>query len=382
MKAIYWQPGRLSLKTLVLLSVASLTAVIAVEACRRSGPGTQVAEQKLEASLRALDGMQTIGAELRRRGHTLQTEYDPSGSGMLGLHLSPVTSLSGHLESKQTTVNPNFAAVILEMLRQAGVGPGDTVAVGYTGSLPAMNLCTCAALETLGARPIVVASAASSQYGANRPDFLWLDMESLLYERGMISFRSVAASYGGYEDRAEGMDAEGQRLLDDAILRNGLPRVHAADYASSLEQRMQLYEEHAAGKPIKCYINVGGGTVSVGRSVGKKLYESGLNLQPTEEALQVDSVMSRFARQGVPVIHLVGINHLARLHGLPIAPRTMPEVGTGGVHYDHVRYRILAAVSLLALFGALWRAARHPSGTAAPRRLRIRSGLHGVDRAA
>ena len=90
-----------------------------------------------------------------------------------------MTSLPGHLGSKQTSINPNFAAVVVGMLKDAGVQEGDCVAVGCTGSFPAMNVAVYSALETLRARPIVICSAGSSQYGANTPDLLWIDMERL-----------------------------------------------------------------------------------------------------------------------------------------------------------------------------------------------------------
>ena len=73
-----------------------------------------------------------------------------------------VTSLPGKLANKQMTVNPNFAAAIVQMRKDAGVEKGDFVAVGVSGSFPAFNVCTYTALETLRARPIVIGSGASS----------------------------------------------------------------------------------------------------------------------------------------------------------------------------------------------------------------------------
>src|SRR5690606_4171104 len=148
--------------------------------------------------------------------------------------------------------------------------------------------------------PIIVASTAASQFGANRPDLLWIDMERLLFDKGLISFHSVAASLGGYEDQAAGTSEEGKQMLRAGIERNHLPLIAEEEFSDSIDTRMRIYEEHAAGQPIKAYINIGGGTVSVGRSVGKKLYEPGLNLIATPEAMEIDSVMTRFARQQTP----------------------------------------------------------------------------------
>ncbi|MEZ5302914.1 MAG: hypothetical protein R3F11_20090 [Verrucomicrobiales bacterium] len=46
-------------------------------------------------------------------GYEIDTSKDPAESGMVGVAMSPVTSISGVLEAKQTSVNPNFAAVVL-----------------------------------------------------------------------------------------------------------------------------------------------------------------------------------------------------------------------------------------------------------------------------
>ena len=41
---------------------------------------------------------------------------------------------------------------------------GDAVAIGYSGSFPALNICVMAAVETLQLEPIGIASASASQW--------------------------------------------------------------------------------------------------------------------------------------------------------------------------------------------------------------------------
>ena len=79
------------------------------------------------------------------------------------------------------------------------------------------------------------------------------------------------------------------------------------------------------------YINVGGGTTSVGTKVGKKLFQPGLNLRAPEGGGEIDSIMHRFAEEGVPVVHLTRIEELATRFGLPLMPQTMPTVGEGKI---------------------------------------------------
>lgn len=370
MKAIYWNPRKVSRKAIVLICCIALSGVAIAELCKRNLLGLPDTSDKYAASQLAAEAMRTIREERLARNHRFDPQFDPALSGMIGEYLTPITSVTGHLESKQTSVNPNFAAAIVDMLQTAGVKKGDVVAVGCSGSFPCLNLCVCCALQTMGAKPIIVASTAASQFGANRPDLLWVDMERLLFDKGLISFHSIAASLGGYEDQAGNTTEEGKQMLRDAIDRNHLPLINDEEFSDSIDTRMKIYEEHAAGQPIKAYINIGGGTVSVGRSVGKKLYEPGLNLTPAPEAMQIDSVMTRFAKRQVPLIHLVDVMQIATAYHLPPAPVETPQAGEGWVFYDAWLHRWLAGGFLVILGVGFAKVSRQP-GPAKPTLLTV-----------
>jgi len=242
---------------------------------------------------------------------------------------------------------------VVSWLRSAGVGEGDYVAVGVSGSFPGFNTVVYAALQALKAKPLVISSASSSQWGANVPELLWIDMERVFRERGVFETKSVAASRGGIEDRAKGVSARGVRLIDETIARNGIRHLQVRDYADSVEKRMATYDELAAGQAIKAYINVGGGTASVGTRVGKRLFRPGLNLSPPRGVRKIDAVMSRFILRGVPVIHLVRVSQLAQRYGFSMDPEARHPVGEGRIYVRAVYNRWLAggviAVVLLLL---------------------------------
>lgn len=352
MKRTYWKPRIASRRIVMGIALVSLIGVAAVEAFRTRDYASNY-EEKLAAARLAGRAMEVIAQERVARGYEIDLSLDPTGSGLLGAEITPITSIAGSLKAKRTSINPNFAAVVVDMLRRAGVQEGDQIAVGYTGSMPAMNVALCAAIETLKLKPIVIASAASSQYGANLPNFLWLDMERLLHDKGLISFRSKAASIGGYEDRGLGMSASSRAWVRDVIARNGLELLEADSYAASLAQRMEIYRQQAGDQPIKAYINVGGGTVSTGRALGRKLFAPGLNTALPPQAERVDSVMTRFVRQGVPVVHLVEITSLARQYGFPLPPESPPEIGSGSIYAQHAYNRWLAGVVLAMIVAAV-----------------------------
>jgi hypothetical protein len=374
MKKIYWRPRAVSRPALMLIALISLAGLVVVERWKVENPQPYLAEKRAAAVLaeQAFEVIKNARVDL---GPPIDETIDPTKSGLIGLPMSPVTTVSGEVSAKQTSVNPNFAAVIIEMLKEAEVQEGDVVAIGLSGSFPALNICTYAACETLKVKPLVISSASASQWGANVPHLLWPDMELLLRkkgkrmpvvdeagkpvldeqgqptfkEEGLFTITSIACSIGGYQDRGLGLNEDGLKLVKASIERNGLEPFRVdqakpitaenpltdlmADFTANVNDRMKLYQDRAEGQPIKAYINVGGGTVSVGRNIGKLMFRPGVNDRPPRHVREVDGVMPRFSKENVPVIHVVHVNALANRYTLPLEPAEAPPIGEGGVFY-------------------------------------------------
>ncbi len=352
MKKVYWRPRRVSTTVLTLIASLSLSVVGVVEIFKRETLQPHYKE-KIEAAQLAEEMFAALKTERLRRGIPLTPKADPSQSGLIGSAVSDVTSVPGNLIAKQTSANPNFAAVIVEMLFDAGVKPGDLVAVGYSGSFPAINAALCAALEVMKAKPVVISSATASQWGANLNGFLWIDMEDFLFRSGLMSFKSIAASLGGLDDIGQGMELDAQEGLEKSITNLGLHLLRANDVDAAVEERVTLYKTSSEGRPYKAYINVGGGTVSVGGVQGKKVYTPGLNIRATNNALRVNSIMSHFMREGVPVLHLVNVVSLARSYSLPVAPPIMPNIGEGSIFSRQEYNKPLAAMGIVIIIASL-----------------------------
>jgi len=350
-KKIYWRPKRISRLAMIAMAVISVAGLAGVERFKTLKPRPYREEMLIAAqkAARAMDEIRQVRSEMG----PIDASVDPIRSGLIGSAMTPVTSDSGFLAAKQTSINPNFAAVVVHWLKRAGVQRGDTVAVACSGSFPALNICVAAAMDAMGLRPIIISSASGSQWGANDPEFLWLDMERLLHERGLLGHRSVAASLGGQDDVGRGLSKEGVRALEQAIERNGLPRIASTGPEDSIARRMAVYRERAGNAPVRAFINVGGGTVSVGGPAGKRSFKAGLNLHRPSGGLP-DSVMARFSGEGVPVIHLVRIEQLAQEYGLPRQPQTRPAPGEGGVYCEEQYNRLLAGGVLIVILAGLY----------------------------
>ena len=352
MKRIYWRPQGVPRRAMVLIAVVALSALVAVEKFQVSTRQRNYPE-KLHAARLALEAFNAVKSEKIARRIPIDPEADPYQTGLIGRSVTPVTSNTGYLSAKRLSVNPNFAALVVHWLARAGVSKGDVVAVGASGSFPALCIATFAAVQALELTPIVISSASASEWGANDPNFMWLDIEKALFEKRIFGFRSVAASRGGIEDRGFGMSEEGRQLIDQGIARSGVERMDATNLADGIDRRMELFDARAGTKPIKAYLNVGGGTASVGTHIGKKQFKPGLNLELPRGADLADSVMLRFAQRGVPVVHLTSLEALAKQHGFPVEPRGMPRVGEGKVFVREEYNRWIAAGGLLAVVGAM-----------------------------
>ena len=117
---------------------------------------------------------------------------------------------------------------------------------------------------------------------------------------------------------------------------------------------MQTYATYSKGRRFVAFVNSGGSLVSIGPKSVKRLYRPGLNRKPHPRGAQMDSVMMRFLRDGIPVINLSKVLPLAEQYGLPIEPNELQPVGVGTVFERREHNRTLVAVLLVLLLAVLY----------------------------
>lgn len=362
MKSLYYRSQKISSHSLVALACASVLTLMAVHLFPSLAKSPQ-SDVMLAAARQTDAAFHAIQCRRLEMGHEILESQDPFGSGLIGPSMSMVTTLPGHLSAKQTSINPNFAAVVVRYLTDAGAQPGDRVAIGCTGSFPAINIAVIAAVEAMELEPTMVSSAASSQYGANDPEMMWPDIEKALHEEGLIRTRSVAISRGGFLDKAAGMTRDTRKLLDGAIHRSGIAMLRERDIDDAIGHRMEIYSKAAGDRRFVAYINVGGGYASVGGTEGNEISGSGL-IKPGNFSFpgdEYDSVAIRFLKNDVPVINMINLVSMARRSGLPVAPLQRPQVGEGAI-YQSGRSRQLGAITgILFILAATTFVVRPPS---------------------
>ena len=347
--------SRASTPALVSLACLSLAAYAVAERSLRPGHA-----EAWRTKLRAVELMEsaerTILAAKRERGVSVDPRNDPALSGVVGPEFTLLTTDRGAQASKSLAAHPNFAAAVTQMMLRAGVREGDLVAVGMTGSLPGLNLAVLSACRAIGAQPLIVTSAGSSMFGATDPEMTWLDMEAVVAGRGLWPYRSLAASLGGGGDVGRGLSPAGRQILADAIERSGARSLDPPSVLDAVRQRVALYDSVAAarGRPIRLYVNVGGGLASLGGSQNARLIPPGLSRRLALRNYPNRGVINVLGERGIPVLHLLEVERLAREYDITDRGANPERTGEGTLF---VRYRynrwVVAAAALLVMLANL-----------------------------
>ncbi len=266
-----------------------------------------------------------------RRGPAVDPEADPNGTGLIGVERSEITTSLGSVAAKRTTTNPDFAALVVALLHEAGVRKGDAVAVGASSSFPALVVATLSAARAAGVEAIVISSLGASEWGANLPGFHWMDMEDCLRAAGLFDVRPVARAVGGEEDVGLDMDPVGRTLLAARIRAGETPFLEEPDLERNVTLRLEAYREGAGARPIRAFVNIGGSWANMGTDASVLEIAPGLATRVPLPPASRRGVIQAMAAAGVPVIHLLNVRGLCERYGLPWDPRPLPGPGRGGL---------------------------------------------------
>ena len=338
-----------SIGVLILLSLLSLSGLLLVENTK-TDVERKYYKEKLEASKLAKSASDMLKEHRLQKGVFIDAVNDPNRTALIGQDITPITTDRGYIEAKLTSLNPNFAAVVVEMLKEGGLKEGDVVAVAFTGSFPGLNIAVHSALQTLKLKPVIITSVGASNWGANDPYYTWLDMEKTLFNAGLFNQKSIAASYGGGLDRGRGLSPEGRDLIHAAIDRNGIELINEEYLENSIEKRLEIYKKYSEG-PIKLFINVGGGIASIGSTENYQFIPGGYSPPLKMKNFPIKGVLIRMSEENIPFIHLLNITQLANKYGLPVSPVPLPLPGEGEI-YIQKRYNLtLTTIITLVLAG-------------------------------
>ena len=336
--------------TLVILSAIALVSFV-VSINSTTIDISPSYDMKIKAANLMKESMVELKNVRMEAGVFIDDENDPNETGLVGSPFSLITTDEGDLDAKLTTLDPNFSAGRVELMLRMNLQKGDTVAILLTGSMPGANIAVLTAANAMGLIPMVITSVGASQWGANHADFTWLDMESILFNKGLINSRSVAASVGARNDMGRLLSPAGREIIISNIENYNIPLIRKNRLAENIDERMKLFESFNKITNYSAMINVGGGVASLGTSFNSKLLPAGIINRSDVVNISIrdggiEGVLAKFAKKNVPVLHVLNIKSLTEQLGMPFAPIPIPEVGSG-VLYAEEKYNILIATVCL-----------------------------------
>jgi poly-gamma-glutamate system protein len=328
--------ARLRPMWLALAAAVSIALWLVLEQALQRPIHPQFAEMLMAArSMQAAS--RVLWMEKDARGLTPSAQADPNRTGMIGQEYTPITTTIGELPAKRTATNPDFAAALVRQIASLALARGTPVVIVVSGSFVGGDVAAITATETLGLRPIVIASLSASMWGANEPEFNLTDMLSTLRERNVIRTRAVAAVLGGGGAIGGSMDADGVAALRRSAARDGVPIVEARPVAAVIDALLTRINGAAGDARPGAVINVGGALIGLGSCRESHEWSPGLTRRAPPCSDGTPGLAMRLAADGLPVLHIINMRRLALEWGLPFDPTPLPIPGNNRAIYGSAK---------------------------------------------
>jgi len=353
-----WTKGKLSPIYLFWALIILLGGLLLIEQTKFVQPTSYYTEQIQAAQLMKIC-LETIKEERLKRNIPLDVGLDPNQTGIIGKEYTQLTTTLGNLEAKRTSTNPAFAALLVKYFKEANLKKDDVIVIGASGSFPALIVATLSAVRVLELEPLLIYSIGSSEYGANVPEFTFVQMLDSLNKKNILPYNLLAVSLGGFLDQAEGMFYPDSREIIEKIAQDsGAHFINIDSIEENIQYRMQLYKKTAGERPIKAFVNIGGATPNYGNTAASITYPNGFVINGLKIPDHPErGLIFEYQNLGVPIVHLLNIRDLAVKNGLPIDPMPLPEIGEGGVYrqksYNKAIIFLVIGLEFLYLFWAL-----------------------------
>jgi poly-gamma-glutamate system protein len=340
-----FKPGiKISSKILFLLFLIALIGLFLVKwsTTKRPHPARDrmiAAAKKVVASHKALMNYRDSLAI------KFNAEYDPIKSGLIGEEFTPITTTLGDLKSKQLSTSPDFAALFIFWFDKLGLQPGQHIVIHASASFPALILSALIAAEEWQLKPLILSSAGSSSFGANHRLSTWWDMESYLYNKGIIHIKTSFATPGGQDDNGESFWEEGMTICKDAATRNQLTLFIPESVDHSIRAKYKYINTFGAPG---LFINIGGNQAGVGNSRCAPAIPTGL-INESLNANKCNGLIHLMNDDNIPVIHMLQIRDLAVQYGLGGDVLSFIEPGTSKIYYQQIYSLYLSVVVALCI---------------------------------
>lgn len=336
------------------VSFAVLVIGLAASVITANVQANDYAQMQLDAARR----MEAAEAFIKDRilGLGIEIEADDlNQTGLIGPEFTELTSTMGDPKAKRSTLNPEFAAAMVRYYHNAGVGKGDSIVIGTSGSFPGFviaSLCAAAEME-LDVR--IIASLGASMHGATRVNFNVFDFLDALKDGGFADFNLVGISCGSSNDNGGGAMEEllyenSKQLSYDICTayakKIGAEFIYYSRLADSISRRLEL-----CGTDVKLFVNIGGAAPNSGISSYALDFPQGLVLDfPPIPNDATRGLNYEYAALGIPVLNLLNVKLLCQENNIPFDPVPLSKAGETAVYSEISYNRILIILTLVLSF--------------------------------
>jgi poly-gamma-glutamate system protein len=147
------------------------------------------------------------------------------------------------------------------------------------------------------------------------------------------------------------LSKKGRELILNAVERNKLILINTGNLQSNIKERIKIIDLFSKEKPIKTFINIGGGIASLGTAKNGDKIPSGLSKNLRVNTIPDKSgVLYEMAKRNIPIINLTNLEKLMKDYGLPINPVPLPQAGEGELFYIYkydMKIVLIVTISLL-----------------------------------
>ena len=305
-------------RRIIWLGIASIIILCAVVIYQQVYP-----EEKGQTQKEAMGNMEemliAVSGYCEENAIIIDTINDPSKTGLIGPEWTGIATTIGHPEAKRTTIQADFASLMVELLNEAGTEKNDTIALGCSGSFPGLMLATLSAAKAMGLHCKTIISIGASSFGATRSDFNILDIYNLLLSKDLLVDPPLAVSLGGENDSGGGWDERIRDSLIREIEKSGYKLIKTTTLEESVMLRVNLYGfDHNSG--IKAFVNAGGAMANIGSSETILGLKPGVMRKFRIPEADKQGIIHKALQNSIPVIHLLNIKGLAIEYGLKWDP--------------------------------------------------------------
>ena len=348
-------------KTSTLFFIALFNLVLVFLAVNSE---TKVKKIGYDDKIIASELMEQLIFEINKNFRIEKSKLDLYNSGLIGLQNSPITTIQDNdslmFKSKLLTTHPNFAAVIVEYFYDAEISSGDTIAVSMTGSFPGANLALLSVCETMNITPMIMSSAGSSAWGANRVDLSWPIIESYLFDNNFLKNRSIVYSMGGDNDNGDNLSDKGIEILESSI-PNNVTFINEFSLIDNISQKINFFDSKSSNYSM--YVNIGGSASSLGNGLDKDSVQVGLinflDIQDISLNEFKNSISYNFlTEKSIPMLNIKNIIKLVPQDYISDLMTGNMKVGGGSLFYKYDPYNpfvisvcLLLSIALIVSIG-------------------------------